>query len=273
MADDGPTIVRPIPRRPFDLQLTSATPPSDDGESRSSSPELVGSLSASQFLMAGDLAGSDSTDSLHRPDSFANLTTSTLYGIYSPTSGRFGNDPLDDTDTPWGTGARTPIKRPSVDEVTYELMRDRSHLHRKVMAARPVRKEPRSTSSTLGALVLRGVVLFILGVGYGALVAHFHQDVQQPLSGLSEDILRRSLNWNYLMFWGVAGALIGSLLPWFDKVWERMFGVERPAPVELDINAAARKKEEREERGLAKDWTLVVRVVGAFVGIAFAIVS
>ena len=35
MADDGPPLIRPIPRRPFALSLKSPTPPQDEDDSPS----------------------------------------------------------------------------------------------------------------------------------------------------------------------------------------------------------------------------------------------
>lgn len=77
---------------------------------------------------------------------------------------------------------------------------------------------------------------------------------------------------------------LGSLLPWFDILWDEALGAE-----DNETNAKALKgsrvstsDSDNQERpssrssnqsGVAADWTPVVRSVGAFVGIAFAIVS
>ncbi len=121
-------IIRPIPRRPFNVNFTSATPPDED--SAPATPH--------KFITANDLhfldprqqnqQGYDDSHSLSRAASLLNLTSSTLFGIYAPTVSprdRFGDD-RDDTPTPWGTGAMTPVKQPTLDEDTFELMRERS---------------------------------------------------------------------------------------------------------------------------------------------------
>ena len=263
MADDGPPILRPIPRRPFDFSFTSATPPDQDSSPATPAPP---EFANPRFL---NPSPGPALSSLSRPQSFMNLTSSTLFGIYSPTasSGRdrgFGDV---EGDTPWGTGAQTPIKRPSVDEATYELMRDRSHLVRRRSSFRPSeRVDPPSLSSTVLSLILRASLLFALGVGYGVLVTTRFTSEQS----LSRGAIRRSeANWVHLGFWGVAGVVLGALLPWFDRVWEDSFGEGQDEDeVVVEKDGAPTK-----DNGPNTDWPLVVRAIGAFVGIVFAIVS
>ncbi|KAF7554660.1 hypothetical protein G7046_g6766 [Stylonectria norvegica] len=261
MADDSPHILRPIPRRPFDLSFTSATPPDEDSSPATPAPQ---EWSNPRFLNPTP----DPISSLSRPQSFLNLTSSTLFGIYSPTasSGRdrvFGD--RDDADTPWGTGAQTPIKRPSVDEATYELMRSRSHLTRRRSSFRPVESSSSpSAISTAVSLALRATLLFLLGVGYGVLVTTRFHGEQKP-SSYSGGHVRQGYNWSHLLFWGVAGVGLGALLPWVDRVWEDSFGDgDEEAVIEQD---GAHTKEPNP----STDWALVVRAIGAFVGIVFAI--
>ncbi|EFY88925.1 hypothetical protein J3458_008906 [Metarhizium acridum] len=271
MSDDEPQLVRPIPRRPFNLNLTSATPPDDDlADDDEPSQASFGScldFSSPRFLHPS-FDRSDSTASLSRPQSFMNLTSSTLMGIYSEAASssrdRFFNG-YDEPDTPWGTGARTPIRRPSINEATYELMRDRSHVPRRISSFGPyARVEQAVSHSALGSvtsLTLRGTLLFLLGLGYGALVTRLHNEQNQLPQMPDDSILKPGNNWKYLAFWGVAGIGLGSLLPWFDKLWEDTFGNEE------DDNVA--------DKGASPgtDWALVMRAIGAFVGIIFAIVS
>ncbi|KAK7415124.1 hypothetical protein QQX98_006156 [Neonectria punicea] len=258
MADDGPPLLRPIPRRPFGLNLTSATPPDED--SKPATPAF------SDWANPRFLQPSPEPASLSRPQSFLNLTSSTLFGIYSSSS----RDPVyadrDELDTPWGTGAQTPIKRPSVDEATYELMRDRSHPVRRRSSFRPV--EPPTLlapAPSLQTLALRGLLLFSLGVGYGVLVTttRFHSG-KGNLTSFTEGIVRPTYNWAHLAFWGVAGIALGGLLPWFDRVWEESFG-EGDDDVVVETDGATK------DMGPSTDWALVIRAVGAFVGIVFAI--
>ena len=74
------------------------------------------------------------------------------------------------------------------------------------------------------------------------------------------------------MFWGVSGVALGSLLPWVDGLWEENF--ENRSEERRDRSQSPEaEKEELDSSGLfGADWTPVVRSVGAFVGIAFAIV-
>ncbi|KAK9442696.1 INSIG domain-containing protein [Metarhizium brunneum] len=269
MSDDEPQLVRPIPRRPFNLNFTSATPPDDDlADHDEPSQTSFGSgldFSSPRFLHPS-FDRSESTASLSRPQSLLNLTSSTLMGIYSEAASN-SRDRLfngyDESDTPWGTGARTPIRRPSIDEATYELMRDRSHVPRRISSFGPYAQVEQTVShSALGSvtsLTLRGTLLFVLGLGYGALVTRLHNEQNQLPPMPDDSILKPGNNWKYLTFWGVAGIGLGSLLPWFDKLWEDTFGNEGDDSV-VDKGASP-----------GTDWALVMRAIGAFVGIIFAI--
>ena len=200
-----------------------------------------------------------------------NLTSSTLFGIYSPTTGASGRRERDDLqDTPWGTGAQTPIRRPTLDDATYELMKDRSHLHRRRSSYRsidspthPHHNSQASAFTTVASLTLRGGLLFLLGVGYGALVTRFHRATEGDDSMYDHAYL--------LMFWGIAGVILGALLPWFDRVWEDKFGEDEED--ESAVVGTADVVSGPDEANSGTDWAVVMRAIGAFVGIVFAIVS
>jgi len=107
------------------------------------------------------------------------------------------------------------------------------------------------------------------------LVRHLHDD-QQLAPFQVEGIIKPSNDWRYLVFWGVAGVALGSLLPWVDTLFS-------PAPKEAveeygNKGTSSPKKivgpdEELDSNSvLGADWTPVVRSVGGFVGIAYAIV-
>lgn len=265
--DGGPPIARPVPRRPFTMDLMSVTPPYEDGLD---APEYTSGTapqepSSTYRYLDASFTPTDA-DSLSRPQSIRNLTSSTLMGIFSEAASSFDRSFVDrdESDTPWGTGARTPIKRPSVDEATYQLMRDRSHLPRQQSSLGPVdTTRPPSWAAVTLSRASRAMLLFILGIGYGVLVTRL-QDEQQYLADLTEGIMKPGANWTYLTFWGVAGVVLGSLLPWVDRQWE-------PAKSEAD-STADEDEAARNLLGPGTDWALVMRAIGAFVGIVFAIV-
>lgn len=110
------------------------------------------------------------------------------------------------------------------------------------------------------------LLLFALGIGYGSLVRHLHNERQLAPFQVG-GLIKPSHDWTYLAFWGVAGVALGSLLPWVDGFFganEDMLGEKAPR---------GSKDQKSLSMGLFADWTPVIRSVGAFVGIAFAIVS
>jgi hypothetical protein len=191
-----------------------------------------------------------------------NLTSSTLFGIYSPTASSSSRDRVfadrDELDTPWGTGAQTPIKRPGIDDATFDFMKDRSHQIRRRSSIRSQAPPmPANTSPSAGALVMRGLLLFVLGVGYGMLVtSRFNSDSDSHASS-------GTYNWAHLSFWGLAGVALGALFPWFDRVWEDSFGEKGDEAV---IENTPAKDDDS-----GTDWAIAIRAIGAFVGIVFAI--
>ncbi|KXX79830.1 Insulin-induced gene 2 protein [Madurella mycetomatis] len=303
----SPEILRPIPRRPFKLNFSSPTPPddSDDNDTTAAArrptpnisvsdlrfldPSYRPSPSASPHPSLGT-RDRDRDTPLSRAASFLNLTSSTLFGIYAPSPrgeeqeqeqlqedgpGFFG-------DTGGANTPRTPARPAGLDEETYVLMRKRSRSRSHVSCSSLL-----SPQSTVLALVLRAVLLFVLGVGYGVLVTRFPrrggQQQQQQQVAVYE--------WWYLGFWGVAGVVLGGLLPWFDKVWERRVAAVA-ATGGVDAGAGLKGKRNRAEGGgdgeidvdaipaataatapaqAETDWALVIRGIGAFVGIVFAI--
>ncbi|KAM7223643.1 insulin-induced gene 2 protein [Rhypophila decipiens] len=363
----GPKIIRPIPRRPFSLALKSPTPPEDDSSAPGTPP--LHQQPHQQKITAHDLrflaihngGGGGSTSqnekeslsassSISRAASLMNLTSSTLFGIYSPESpnepqsrrggfdqqqggggydDRFAGGGGDEPTTPWGTGAETPARRrPGLDEETYRLMKSRSSgVASSGLAYRApansltsgaaggvVRDSAREGSvAILSSLLVRGMLLFALGMGYGVLVTRLPTKARhhQHLVGQQHDSDASSseFNWGYLTFWGCAGVALGCLLPWFDQVWEETFGKNiKSKGKQPKGTAAATKKEKRngplqdnndegyfpsptpsppraqeqQEGGdgpqsaaaatrADTDWALVIRGIGAFVGIVFAI--
>ncbi|KAM3509075.1 hypothetical protein MY10362_000784 [Beauveria mimosiformis] len=287
MSDDGPLLVRPVPRRPYTLRRQSATPPEDeplncDASASASAFSSIGTTTSSPGLhnhLAAALAawsrGGDSGNPLEhaspaisRPASIMNLTSSTLYGIYSPTTGggaHYRDDVVVD-DSPWGMGAQTPIRRPGIDEPTFALMHERAHLDRRRYSYKGgdfPRASPPHMSSV--QIAVRTAVLFVLGLGYGALVTRLHDSNE----GLNADgFVEPGFNSTYLGVWGVAGVVLGSLLPWFDGVWEARYG-DAESEEDRTVGDGETSPTQAVDTGL--DSALVMRAIGAFVGIVFAI--
>lgn len=179
----------------------------------------------------------------------------------------------DEPGTPWGTGAETPAKNLSSDEPNYEIQKERAQPARRRSSLRPVvRPQPLSTLQRVFYHGSRSLLLTGLGVLYGILAVQL-RDRQIAAGALDVHNLLRSsdgsYNWRYMAFSGVCGIVMGSLLPWFDGVWERVFGsddVVVESPVEQSVGDEAIK-----EPASFTDWALAIRGIGAFVGIAFAI--
>lgn len=260
MTDPLP-ILRPLPRRPFELTPASTEP----SEPASPAPETTDPI----YLDAK----ANSNVSPSRTRSLLNLTSSTLFGIYSQTP---HDTSRNEASTPWGTGAQTPSQRPSIDE------------SRPLGGARGERPQLKRLSSQVHsghtniflALALRTILLFVSGVAYGVIITHLHDD--QRLAPVKVAGIKRD-SWAYLIYWGIAGVGLGSLLPWVDVLWEETLGTAAGVGMIKPMNGSSMSSgsnSEKDERpssrtgsGMGADWNPVVRSIGAFVGIAFAIVS
>ena len=259
MGDSVP-IQRPVPRRTFQISSPSAessAPPTPSPETSDPSyldPRSNGGIPPS------------------RTRSILNLTSSTLFGIYAPT-GYEGT--RDDGATPWGTGSQTPAQRKSIDDLRPPVL---GPYQRAQVESRQPHHHPKPMDK-LFPLALRTVLLFLFGIAYGVIVTHLHDN--RTLAPVRVEGIDR-YSWRYLMFWGLAGVGLGSLLPWVDVVWEEKVGKPQ--------NSRGKEDEDTKEpgsdgtshgdgppassigSGLGADWNPVVRSIGAFVGIAFAIV-
>jgi len=143
-------------------------------------------------------------------------------------------------------------------------MRERERERERARVTGAMRRGGRSGS--VGELLRRGTVLFVFGVCYGALVGQLHDNKELYIAPVEVKGIN-SAGWAYLVFWGLAGVGMGCALPWVDSLWERG-GQEEEVDDGLDEGRGDRK------RGLGGvEWSDVVRGVGAFVGVAFAIVS
>ena len=154
MADNSP-ILRPIPRRTFDMTAMTTntssprTPPSPTSEGNDPAQS--------------EQQGTPKETAVSRTRSVLNLTSSTLFGIYAPS---------EESSTPWGNGAQTPSWRGSLDDrrppiigayVTPALQESHPRHH----------LVPRDTFISL---LLRTVILFVLGIAYGVIIIHLHDD-------------------------------------------------------------------------------------------------
>ena len=257
-------ILRPLPRRASEINA-----PHNDPSSPSTPTNELYDSSTLDNVTFDDEAPS-------RTRSILNLTSSTLYGIYS--LGENGGT-REGINTPWGIGSATPQSPQSSHRVSIDDKRP------SVIGAYE-KSQPQDVNtycySTNGGgvlpVALRTILLFGFGIAYGAIVTHLH-DNQQLAPVKVEGI--KNYSWPYLTFWGVTGVALGSLLPWIDKFWEesrdkfsnndsRQAFRENPSSVG-QLNEEERPSSQAES-GMGADWNPVVRSIGAFVGIAFAIV-
>ncbi|KAI0834456.1 insulin-induced protein-domain-containing protein [Hypoxylon sp. FL0890] len=287
--DSGPPLLRPIPRRPFELNRREPTPPPDDDDSsvppRSTQPPRLNlEYMNSRLLDVGAADSAPGSATISRTQSVNNMTNSTLYGIFytqerltkDKVHGNVGDEPSTPwrTGTPWGTGAETPAKNLSADNPFFEISKERAQPTRRRSSLHPlVRPQPQSTFQRAFYLTSRGLLLFGLGVLYGMLVAQL-RDRRHPKGTLQIDGVLNSADdgygWRDGAFWGTLAIAMGSLLPWFDSIWERAFGREDDA-VETAAEHSMHGDDVGKQSPASTEWALAVRGIGAFVGIAFAI--
>ena len=183
-----------------------------------------------------------------------------------------------DSSTPWGTGTHTPLRMPNIDENRpIMLPQSDAFLHRN--------SHSKSAQTRMGfqdnlfPIVERTTLLFIFGVGYGLIISHL-DDTQRLAPAPVKIIDYTSLR--YLTLWGAIGVCLGGLLPWIDMVWNEatrsdqelsasmaMPGTPKPSSGSTDEEESLTA---RPKSGLIAGWNPMIRGIGAFVGIAFAIV-
>ena len=78
---------------------------------------------------------------------------------------------------------------------------------------------------------------------------------------------------HHMALWGVAGLALGNLLPWIDRVWEKEATSSEVEDSGKERTGATGEDNLTATSSLGTEWNPVVRSIGAFVGIAFAIVS
>lgn len=300
----------------FDLSAVSDSE-SDDNDHVSSSRHggtgagaVLGTLCAENSPSLDSDAFSQSTglDDAGRTRSILNLTSSTLRGIYTEAELDGPTEP----GTPNGggaTGAHTPSifksSQLGLSAVAKQLdpagerAGGSDDLDPATEMLSPISNVPeatppehlaqhrrrQSTAERMASMTGRATLLFGFGVAYGLVVTHLHKTTSDgraaavmPVPLDTADALGKRSPW-FLAFWGIMGIILGSLLPWFDRVWADLVS----ASVSLDQEVEAKDDKEgkivvrgrrrRRVMGVHTDWTAVVRSIGAFVGIAFAIVS
>ncbi|KAI0802541.1 hypothetical protein GGR55DRAFT_700571 [Xylaria sp. FL0064] len=262
---NGPPLLRPVPVRPFNLNNHRApTPPAD--EPLSHTPHSGSSLNLDwlnfKLLDPRNRVRSESSASISRAQSVMNLTSSTLMGIYEPTT--YDNDkytPGNELNTPWGTGAETPARGLDVNEPLTMAEKNRLYpARRRSSAHHTAHIQPLSTTTSLFYSGLRALLLSGLGVLYGIGVATVRSD-RSTLSFRMDNA--SNYGWGYMAFWGGSGLTLGCLLPWVDGMWERSVGEGNSGEaIETERDVTVRRK---------TDWALAVRGIGIFIGIAYAI--
>ena len=209
--------------------------------------------------------------SKNRSRSILNLTSSTLFGIYTSSVSSFDTS-RDQSSTP----------RHSIDEASRRVIDDNKPpvvgAYKRSQPQRSYAHQPhQSFLEYVLPLGLRAILLFSFGVAYGIIVSHLHD--HQQLAPVQLEGVEQS-SWRYLMAWGGVGVILGGLLPWIDILWEQFSGMDkevfaskpqgsRPADISEDQDP---RPVSRSGSGLGADWNPVVRSIGAFIGIAFAIV-
>lgn len=257
-----PPLLRPVPNRPgFTLKTPSISPNPTPAQ------QLTPPAQTASFL---DPLEPQEESHISHSRSVTNLTSSTLFGIYAP------ENLTSESATPWGDGTQTPaVYRPEGAESVlgsprgfpngYEIEeRLRSHKARQTLREDDIRREKKKSKDaelrrTGGGEILRQGVLFGVGLAYGALVARLRDESRSSTSaeasgkGGGLDIATAM----YLSFWGAAGIAMGNLLPWIDahKGLSLSKSSSSPSPSLHTV-----------------EWSDVVRSIGAFIGIAFAIV-
>ncbi|MCJ1469908.1 hypothetical protein MMC07_008552 [Pseudocyphellaria aurata] len=255
--DDFSPPICPTPRRRFEL-----TPASTE----SSTPPTPTRLQRDSSILDPDLSEAKRTRSI------LNLTSSTLFGIYSGDENVRGG-----ALTPWTTGAQTPARLPHGDGRTSPVMNDVAFQKLQKMVTDSRHSSPRDSTPPV---LLRLALLFCSGMTYGLIVRLLH-DTHQLAPVQIEQIDRNS--WRYLMLWGGGGVLLGVLLPWVDFFWAEALGENEDAADAVHTSPDTRRSSlsNSDEVGNASSgsrnrpaggWDTVVRGVGAFIGIAFAIV-
>lgn len=261
-----PQMHRPVPRRAFEIapaSTDSSQPPSPAPEAQNS--EL--------------LTGGHSERSLppSRTRSILNLTSSTLLGIYSNAVDGRGEE----LNTPWGTGAQTPDYRNRGTSLDTDRLQIPSFPFSDSSTRKPVIRRPlkKTVRNFYFPLLTQTLMLFGFGMGFGALITHLHKT--QQFNTMPVPSGRKNSKY-YQIGWGIMGVILGNALPqldlFFDDEEAVTDGFVDKAPPQQHLRSMSRGSHSGKDRpsladnGLGPIWYSAVRSIGAFIGIAFALV-
>ncbi|KAI9728948.1 MAG: hypothetical protein M1828_000033 [Chrysothrix sp. TS-e1954] len=297
-------ILRPQPRRPaasfsltpistHDSSVDQSSEPASEKSTPNTSPSLRDPRSNAGFG-ENEIQPGPSTPPPQKTRSILNLTSSTLFGIYSPSE----SDISRDSNTPWGVGTQTPARGSSRNRGSPSQLNSYTHIstrddNKNTVAIDAKETRPsnitretsvshvttrRSPGGRAARLTLSMAVLFLLGMAYGEVIAHLHD--KRDLAPVRVDAINRE-SWTYVGFWGIAGLVLGLLVPWVDSLQkpEKRKYENADADTEdrtqglsgKDDQDAAERDEARQTGSFGTTWSPVIRCVGAFVGIALAI--
>lgn len=183
-----------------------------------------------------------------RTHSALNLSSSTLLGIFSPSY----FDPDQESPSLMGSppSHQNQISRNVLDKISYQ--------------SQPLQK------TKLFNFFLRVLLLFATGMGFGFLIQHL-LDEKQPSSILFKIISDRKIEWIYLLSWGMSGVTIGTLLPLMDQPPSIDKHISQGSVIS-SVSTANKETSSKQFDILDQDWTPIIRSVGAFVGITYALV-
>lgn len=258
--------MKPLPtprsRRTFELDSEPATP-------TETSPTLEANL---KWKMSETPRKEKETASdVSRTRSFLNLTTSTLFGIYQDTGDEAGSS----QPTPFGNGAQTPADTISSTHPSFDWARlnlPSNAFERKAPNSQTIRRKsfnphiqkhytkPATGVASYLPVLGRTTAMASVGVLYGLLISHLHD--HQNFAAIEVNL--DTENWSYLTIWGGIGAVLGEALPYVDRLWRSEEDEDETLEEEENENNRTHNKN-------GQDWLNVVRSIGAFVGIAFAI--
>ena len=300
-----PKIYRPIPRRNFSTQSHSSdspdllpqdTPPHALNDSDRRASDFLAQLNArllrtkratsNASLSTYDGGNEDGNGTLRsRNKSFLNMTSSALSGIFDD-AGASTTGERSVVDTPWGTGAETPalfggplemvngfetvnghesgsVGSPDGGLRATEFARAGHPSYQIRMRVRPTQVAQKNATQRAVVIVGKLSLMFLFGVAYGVIVSHLHDS--RELAAVQVGGVDQS-SWLYLTGWGCAGLVLGSLLPYIDL----LSGKEQEQEQEQTSQPSA---DPGSELSFGEQFNDVVRSVGTFMGIAFAIVS